>query len=239
MAIHRVQIFGERCSGTNYLEALLSKNLRSIFITWDFGFKHFFPKHHIHEAPDCLFLIIYRDPFDWLRSIYTQPWHVSPELKRVQFSEFIRMEWWCIWNEDAGINRKHQLYGTEMMEERDPRTGYRFKNIMEMRNAKIQAWEDIRNQSENYFYINYESLREDPERILRNISCEFRISMQEGFQDIKRYKGVKWYQGWKTRLFRKQLPIISKQDRDYILTQLDTHQEKSIGYDVYPFSDKY
>ena len=126
-----------------------------------------------------------------------------------------------------------------MMEERDPRTGYRFKNIIEMRNAKIQAWEDIRNQSENYFYINYESLREDPERILRNISCEFRISMQEGFQDIKRYKGVKWYQGWKTRLFRKQLPIISKQDRDYILTQLDTHQEKSIGYDVYPFSDKY
>lgn len=239
MTIRKIQIFGERCSGTNYLETLLSKNLRSVSLTWDFGFKHFFPKRDIHEAPDYIFIIIYRDPFDWLRSIYTQPWHVSPELKHAQFSEFIRMKWWCIWNEDAGITRNHPLYETEMMEERDPRTGNRFKNIIEMRDEKIRVWENIRNQSENYFYINYESLRANPERILQDISNEFGISMQERFHDIKHYKGVKWYQGWKTRLFRRKLPIISKQDRDYILTQLDTRLEKSIGYDVYSFTGKH
>lgn len=37
----KVAIYGERCSGTNYLEQLLLLNF-DVEIVWDYGWKHFF-----------------------------------------------------------------------------------------------------------------------------------------------------------------------------------------------------
>ena len=39
--LKKVTIYGERCSGTNYLENLLLLNF-DIEIVWDYGSKHFF-----------------------------------------------------------------------------------------------------------------------------------------------------------------------------------------------------
>ena len=38
--ISKVQIYGERCSGTNYLESLIKLNF-NVEITWLYGWKHF------------------------------------------------------------------------------------------------------------------------------------------------------------------------------------------------------
>lgn len=38
--IKKVTIYGERCSGTNYLEELLTENF-DVTLVWDYGWKHF------------------------------------------------------------------------------------------------------------------------------------------------------------------------------------------------------
>jgi hypothetical protein len=231
--ISRIQIFGERCSGTNYLEALLANSLPAVPVCWDYGFKHFFPQASLDNSAGCLFIIIYRAPLDWLRSLYRNPWHAAPGLRNIPFPEFIRSEWWCVWDEVAGITRDDPRYGTEMMMERHPETGARFEDVMAMRTAKIRAWESIRDKAVHSFYINYERLRQDPEKIIRGIAGEFDISAVSEFNDVKQYKGGRWYQGWRTRLLRKPLPAISAADRQYVLTRLDAALERQIGYDIY------
>jgi hypothetical protein len=232
-AIKRIQIFGERCSGTNYLEALLANNLPDTPVCWDYGFKHFFPQARLDDSADSLFVIIYRHPLDWLRSLYRSPWHVAPGLRNIPFPEFIRSEWWCVWDEDAGISRSDSRYGSEMMMERRPDTGARFTDVLAMRTAKIHAWETIRDRAAHSFYINYERLRDDPEKIIRIITRDFDIPATPHFKDVKHYKGRKWYRGWPTRLFRKPLPAISAADRRHIMSRLDAALERKIGYDIH------
>lgn len=232
-AIQRIQIFGERCSGTNYLEQLLAGNLPGVSFTSGFGFKHFFPRMDADGSTDCLFVVIYRDPFDWLRSIYRNPWHAAPALKNIPFSEFIRQEWWCVWDEDAGIDAVDPRYGTEMMLERDPGTGRRFRNILAMRSAKIRAWESFRKAREHSLCINYERLRDTPEQVIRGLADEFGLAPANPFRPVKSYKGAKWYRGWREKLLRRRRPDISAADVDYILEQLDPELESAIGYDLY------
>ena len=35
-------IYGERCSGTTYLQTLIETNFQGCAITWEYGWKHFF-----------------------------------------------------------------------------------------------------------------------------------------------------------------------------------------------------
>ena len=39
--IKKFTIYGERCSGTNYLQNLVNDNFE-IELTWEYGWKHFF-----------------------------------------------------------------------------------------------------------------------------------------------------------------------------------------------------
>ena len=115
--IERLQIFGERSSGTNYLFHLLRKNLKlANKEEWPFGHKHFMPWYflpkecfvgpeHIYtleNSDDTLFVIVFRDPYEWLRSFHKEPHHGADHLFNISFSEFIHSEWHLTWllNED-------------------------------------------------------------------------------------------------------------------------------------------
>ena len=141
--IRHIQIYGERYSGTNFLQHLLEKNLSDISIDYKFGWKHFFINGDVENASNFLFVVIYRDPFDWLRSFHSYPYHAAPEIKKARFSQFIRHEWWCAWDEDAGKSPEDPIYGKEMMFERDPKTLNRFSNVIRLRTAKIKNWESL------------------------------------------------------------------------------------------------
>ena len=39
--LRKYAIYGERCSGTNYLENIININF-DVKITWEYGWKHFF-----------------------------------------------------------------------------------------------------------------------------------------------------------------------------------------------------
>ena len=85
-------IYGERCSGTNYLEELMLANF-NIQITWKYGWKHFFGFYnfeHNQEEDNTLFLGIIRNPVDWLNSFYKEQHHLAHEKKNLDkflFSE--------------------------------------------------------------------------------------------------------------------------------------------------------
>ena len=49
------------------------------------------------ETDDILFLIIAKNPYDWLNSLHRLPHH-APLHMNISFSEFIRKKWECYWN---------------------------------------------------------------------------------------------------------------------------------------------
>ena len=65
-----------------------------------------------------------------LRSLQRTPWHVAPALRGLPMAEFLRHEWWCVWDEDGEVFPGDPRYGTEMMIERDPETQQRFANVL-------------------------------------------------------------------------------------------------------------
>lgn len=223
----RIQIFGERCSGTHYLEHLLRDNLISTNIQWDFGWKHFFHSGPVEEADNCLFVIIYRDPFDWVRSIHKRSHFAAAELKRISFSRFIRKEWHCIWNEHSDITKSNPLYHTEMLFERDPVTGQRFANVIRLRSAKIRDWESLRRKAQHTYYLNYEALLESPQQHIEHLSETFKLRRAAGFNAVTSYKGL-----GKKPYEKKEYPAIGARDIAHIVTELDNELERCAGYNL-------
>jgi hypothetical protein len=81
--IKKYTIYGERCSGTNYLENLIDKNF-DIKITWEFGWKHFFGfnDNQLKNSDDTLFICIVRNPVDWINSFYRELHHSPIKYKK-------------------------------------------------------------------------------------------------------------------------------------------------------------
>jgi hypothetical protein len=155
--LKRYTIYGERCSGTNYLQNIMDLNF-DVQVTWDYGWKHFFgfQDDKLKDSDDTLFICIVRNPFEWINSFYRTPHHLpliykghlSEEKKK---DEFLNKEFWSIHNDKK-----------EHMEDRNIYTGARYKNIFELRHTKIK-WmiEDLPNKVKNYIFIKYEDLVND------------------------------------------------------------------------------
>lgn len=222
--IKRIQVFGERCSGTNYLENLLKQNIQDVALCRDFGHKHFFHKSGVRKAHDCLFVVIYRNPFDWLRSLHRQPYHAAMELRNISFSEFIRKPWRCIWDEEADKKPDDPVYGKEMMFERNPQTGKPFQNVIRMRTGKIRNWASLQNKTRHHVYVRYESLKEAPDAFMDLITERFGLRAGEAFHNVEGYRGFK--EKYEPRTYAS----ISQGDLQYILKHLNTDIEASIGY---------
>lgn len=83
----RYQIIGERCSGTNFVSALIDQNF-TMRETRGTRWKHGFPNFMV--APqDVVFVVIFREVFGWLASMYGKPWHTVDEIQSLDFSDFI------------------------------------------------------------------------------------------------------------------------------------------------------
>ena len=60
--IKKYTIYGERCSGTNYLENIIDINF-DVNLTWEYGHKHFFghQDNKLKNSDDTLFICIVRN----------------------------------------------------------------------------------------------------------------------------------------------------------------------------------
>ncbi len=234
--IKHLQILGERNSGTNYLASLIQKNIPAIDITNSFGFKHWFIKDHyprtlpnnstdmectrsLDDSDDTLFLVILRNPFDWLCSMAVNPYH-APKHVGLPFSTFIRKRW--VSYEQTRVNSIWPLSddGAYFIEEAE--------NIMVLRSMKIQHWLNLRKRVKNIAFINYEALYKGMST-LENIANEFNIlQVNNPFVNQERYiKGGRLRQ----ELFvPKEQTSIDKQDLEFIQANIDWDVEKYFNY---------
>ena len=119
----RVTIYGERCSGTTYLEELIKLNF-DVEITWNYGWKHFFGFNDFKNSDDVLFIGIIRNLEDWINSLYRDKYHLPTHLTQ-NVDTYLTNEFYSI-----------ELDGSEMIVDKHIETTEKYRNIFELRLVK-------------------------------------------------------------------------------------------------------
>ena len=168
--LQKYTIYGERCSGTNYLQNIINMNF-DVKLTWEYGWKHFFGFQDdlLENSDNTLFICIVRNLPDWINSFYREKHHLPLKYKNNmtvedKVDEFLNKEFWSF--DDNKIRDSSK----EIIEDRNIYTGERYKNIFELRHTKIK-WmlEDLPKKVNNYVFIKHEDLINDFEKTLLKI----------------------------------------------------------------------
>ncbi len=230
-----VQLFGERCSGTNFVSALVRRNFLNVELTSEFGAKHWFIKDHYPRCrpnqstdmecvrrldqggADTLFLCVFRNPLDWVRSLHRRPYHASNH-GGIPIAQFIRKPWLSF--------ERHQANGLWPMRD----DGFWFieeaPNVLQLRSMKIEHWLNLETKVQNFRSIRYEALLEDS-GYLAGIAQEFDIPLRH-----PKIEGEQRYMGRAPgTVFRPAVyPPFRAQDLEFICEELDWGLEGKVGY---------
>lgn len=164
--INQIVVFGERCSGTTYLEKLLHSNF-GMEVSIQFGLKHLWRMTDFSDSDTTLFIGIERELVSWLDSFAKTPHQVVP---------YTPLDYNLLF-----FGRIQSYLGDEKVED--------FANIMECRQQKSQFITFLLPKLvKNYYYTSYEDLKADPIRFLTNITEQFSLIPIKPFADWIYYK---------------------------------------------------
>jgi hypothetical protein len=196
----QVTIYGERCSGTNYLEELLISNF-DVDITWKYGWKHFFGFNNLNNTNDILFIGIVRNLYDWINSLYREKYHLPKDLTK-NVDTFLTHQFYSIQNNN------------EMMFDRNIETNERYKNIFELRCIKNRFLiEKMPNLVKNYILITYDDLIDKFTDIMNKLrNCGLKIK-----NNIEFPLNITYYKRNKKTQFKKKSNQISNEIIDKII----------------------
>lgn len=220
----QIQIFGQRGSGTNYLEQLLLANFKNIEIVNYYAFKHIWNANlqkTVQNDDNIKIIIIVRNPYNWLRSVHRQPHH-CPQLVGLPFDKFVRARWIAYskvaWNSANPNIRLKNLHKAPKVEE--------FENAIIMRNQKNQLFLQIaKEHPDKVCLINYESLESDFNSALSKIEAIHDLSkINNHFIQISTYKNTG------ERYVPKDMIKIKYSTKKYIDELLHFDQEGVLGY---------
>jgi hypothetical protein len=205
--LRKVTIYGERCSGTNYLEELLTTNF-NVEIVWKYGWKHFFGFSDLSETDDVLFIGIVRNITDWVNSLYRDRYHLPNELVAT-IPNFLNNSFYSIYDDK-----------TENMHDRNIETNNRYKNIFELRHVKNKFLVDtMPTLVKNYLLITYDDLVSNFVEVMNKI----KNSGLEKKNLIEFPLNIKYYKRDKNSVFvKKNNKIGSKR----IIKKANLHYEK-------------
>jgi len=211
--ITKYTIYGERCSGTNYLEQLLNINFDAT-LTWKYGWKHFFGFRNLNDSDDTLFICIVRNPYTWINSLYKERHHLPANFKDKNI--FLHS---TIYSKDDN--------GKEIIEDKHIFKNRHYKNIFELRYTKLEYMiEHLPKLVKNYVFIKYEDL-------LDNFNETMKIFVKCGLQvknNIEFPLNTKYYKKTKN-IFdpnKKNITI----PYSTITPLLNLHYEKLLGYEI-------
>jgi hypothetical protein len=194
--MNKIKIYGERNSGTIYLEWLIHKNLVAEVVEgFEFGWKH-----RIAPAQDelsdlmkneILFLCLVKNPYSWLLSMHKRPYQ-HEILKDINFSEFIRYS-----------------YGD-------------YKNPVVLWNMKNRSYMELGKNVRQHMIVKYEDILRDPKTKLDQIAEKFSIEKPGLFINIQKLltnkHGIRnekfhteYYlkETWRKKLHRDQINYIN------------------------------
>jgi len=156
--MEKVKVYGERNSGTIYLEWLLVKNLEvGVLDDYIFGWKHRVApgKEEIEEMikGNVPYICLVKNPYSWLLSMHKRPYH-HESLRKVSFTEFLKYS-----------------YGD-------------YRNPIVMWNKKNRSYVEMGNYSDNHIVVKYEDLLKDPKQQLTLLSEKFGFQKPGLFKNI-------------------------------------------------------
>ena len=213
------QIYGERCSGTNFLECAIKENFE-LEHTSIYAWKHFFGYYDFKQTDqenETLFICIVRNPITWIDSFYNIKHHI-PAKNRTNIKAFLFNQFYSVYPD-----------GSEIMEDRNMITKERYGNIFGMRRIKNDyLMNTMKNKVKNYVLIRYEDLRDNYETVLNYIKEKFNLKKKSENEYIK----ILNYKGKQNSTFEKK-PVLLKQNViDLIKKNVDIEQEKLLGYNI-------
>ncbi|MEL6569450.1 MAG: hypothetical protein AAFQ22_13615 [Pseudomonadota bacterium] len=253
----RFHVMGERSSGTNYAQWALERTtqLRDVDYHWltakpvssrlsklpgiafkqpsigRYGWKHGVPSFPAIGRRD-LIVVLFRDVFEWLVSMYAKPWHINDEMLSLNFSDFIRAPW------DARVDRPTRYFDLPNVDDwnslplrldRHPITGRCYVNILEMRSVKTQAYLGLEHLGGNVAFVRHERFVADTQTCLDEMSSHYSFDLSGQTAETTERLGSEWKNDSKSRYEEAKSAIES--EKDYILSILDLHVEKRIGFD--------
>jgi len=235
--IKKIIIYGERCSGTNFLENAILENF-DVEISWEQGSKHFFcfNDYNKRNFDDTLYIGIVRNPVYWINSFSKELYHV-PKINRQNLRNFLFNEFYSV-NDETEIapklqtilfnNKPQKIYKcTTMIEDLNYITNKKYKNIFELRKIKNEYLMDVMpTKVKNYILINYEKLLTNYEETLEFVKNKFNLTQKHStFKKIQKYKKSDTYNFIRQRQITLTPFII-----DIIWKNLDIQQESKLGY---------
>ena len=174
--IRYVQVYGERNSGTSFLTKVIRDNMRDPrnFLgareghetplgTKLFGYKHWFIDYEKFKDPrskETLFVVIYRNPYTWIRAMMARPYALSRSISGHEIEEL------------PGLKLFGHVNGKDTTNEFHPKTGQPV-DLFELRRLKIDNFEALKNYAENVVFVNLETLLNDLSGTMRALSESF------------------------------------------------------------------
>lgn len=220
--IRRVQVYGQRCSGTNALIKLIETNFPELTFTEEFGFKHWLVPEWVTIPDDVMIVIIVRRPDQWLRSLHDNPWHAHPNLKALPFSAFIQEPWESVWDDDFwDMTPANNLYQTPIVEERCPTTGKPFANAIAKRTAKLRNWIAVAERASAHAFVSHDDLVSNPAHVLSEIAQAANVHSRREWILLSTYKGA----GEKPFELKSYDPL-TDDDQRHVDTYLDPDVER-------------
>jgi hypothetical protein len=237
--IKKFVIYGERCSGTNFLENVIKTNFglelsnaestnaestnaestnaesTNAESNREYSFKHFFGFDKFNKPnDDILFIGIIRNPIYWLNS-FSIELHQIPEENRT-LENFL-------FNKFYSIDRENKI----IMDDVNYITKDFYNNIFELRKLKnFYLINIMKHKVKNYILINYESLLFNYDYTLDFIKNKFNLSKK-----FPEYVEIKKYKDSNKRIFLNQKEILFKPEMvDLIWDNLHIEQENRLGY---------
>jgi hypothetical protein len=223
------QVIGERSSGTNFIKRLLAgnTNLRQSGVL---GWKHRLPITLAIPA-DLTVVCSFRAADAWALSMHAKPWHCSPEMQKLTFSDFIRARW------DTRIDRPRyfpwadspEYRGQPLQADRHPMTGEMYKDLFELRTVKMAVLLSFANRHASCVFARMEAVQAAPEAFLADIRGELALPDSEGpFKPVTKRLGARFKPSVRNRPGTPdEMP---ETDRIWMRERLDLSVETALGY---------
>jgi hypothetical protein len=189
----KITIYGERCSGTNYLEELLLLNFE-VEIIWDYGWKHFFGFNDLNNSDDVLFIGIIRNIYDWINSFFREKHHL-PYALTVNEDIFLTDTFYSIYKNNELI------YDDLNMETKE-----KYKDIFELRCVKNKYLiKKMPTLVKNYCLITYDDLINNFLNIMNKLNS-YNLEIKS---NIEFPLNISYYKKEKNKPFNKKKNSIS------------------------------
>ncbi len=242
--MERIKIFGERNSGTNYLEQLLIQNtcsqvlqlhvpkiihfpLRKIEVFTDlllryqqsthFGWKHGIPPVEAinMEKKGLKIITISKNPYSFLLSLHKRPYHSRSKVEK--FEDFIKVPFRLLPRDNFSNNKA--------------------KNPIELWNEKNRSFLELKDKVTcQVAHLSYEELIADPRLTFEKICNSLQLdqngtsfeniiqSTKDDETDFKYYQDYYMNEKWKSKL--------SKETILFINSFLDKDLMKKLDYEI-------